>query len=350
MLSIQECRKHLGKDAESMTDDEVSELLIAINRFCTKFLDDYFAEEFAPDDIQAILSSFMEHFIRRQAIQRTLAIMQHDEEAPFPTEREWMYTVLIRYSMLLPREEKVFVGLIKELHHCIRYGQEVPFIPDAGSLFSITATAEDIPDDFKPSEKELQRMRLKMIDELVSLKIARTENSTVIALLDDEKINKLENYFMILGMMEEKVYKEFTEGKERPERYIDYDSLTGILNEVINGKAHSMRTLQLSSQTKRFMDFVWENQKQKLSKRTIAIKLGIDPKDLKHSTYIGDMGFNDEDRRGCYFLAMGQGFVWFQKEYEHSVAAEKQPKNGRDAETVTRKLKKVPPTAKVCVP
>lgn len=51
MLSIQKCRTLLGKEADSMTDEEVQKLSIAVNRFCTIFLDDYFKEELDTSDL-----------------------------------------------------------------------------------------------------------------------------------------------------------------------------------------------------------------------------------------------------------------------------------------------------------
>jgi len=272
---------------------------------------------------KAILSYLMEKYIRRQAIKRLLDIIKHDEEAEFPTEREWMNIVLIRYSSLLQREQSVFAELVKELLHCVTYGQEMPFVPPKGSLFSSGIPQEEIEDDFHSSEKEIQRMRMKAIEELVILNIAKTENDLVIAVLNEDRLNKLENSFMILEIMEGQVYKEITEGKDHPKRNVDYDPLTGVLDEIINGKAHQMTAMQINGQTKRFMDYVWEHQKQKLAKRKIAKDLGIHPKDLKNPTYVDDMGFNEGDRKGRYFLPMRQGFVWFQKEYDYSATAEK---------------------------
>lgn len=48
MLSIEEARKILGDTQKS--DKEIQELLVSVNVFCSKFLDDYFADkESAPN-------------------------------------------------------------------------------------------------------------------------------------------------------------------------------------------------------------------------------------------------------------------------------------------------------------
>lgn len=49
MLSIEECRKLLGR--EDLTDAEVAEFLQDLRNFLGQFLDDFFRDEFEPDDV-----------------------------------------------------------------------------------------------------------------------------------------------------------------------------------------------------------------------------------------------------------------------------------------------------------
>ena len=49
MLSIEECRKLLGRN--DMTDDEVAEFLKELRHFLGRFLDDYFRDAFDPEEV-----------------------------------------------------------------------------------------------------------------------------------------------------------------------------------------------------------------------------------------------------------------------------------------------------------
>jgi hypothetical protein len=49
MLSIEECRQLLGR--EDLTDAEVAEFLRELRNFLGQFLDDFFREEFQPDEV-----------------------------------------------------------------------------------------------------------------------------------------------------------------------------------------------------------------------------------------------------------------------------------------------------------
>lgn len=49
MLSIDECRKMLGR--EDMTDAEIAEFLQDLRNFLGQFLDDFFRDELAPDEV-----------------------------------------------------------------------------------------------------------------------------------------------------------------------------------------------------------------------------------------------------------------------------------------------------------
>lgn len=49
MLSIEECRKLLGR--EDLTDAEVAEFLQDLRNFLSQFLDDFFRDEFQSDEV-----------------------------------------------------------------------------------------------------------------------------------------------------------------------------------------------------------------------------------------------------------------------------------------------------------
>jgi hypothetical protein len=49
MLSIEEWRKLLGR--QDLTDEEMAEFVQDLRSFLNQFLDDYFREEFEPDDV-----------------------------------------------------------------------------------------------------------------------------------------------------------------------------------------------------------------------------------------------------------------------------------------------------------
>ena len=49
MLSIEECRKLL--DRPDMTDEEIAEFLQDLRNFLGQVLDDYFRDEFLPDEV-----------------------------------------------------------------------------------------------------------------------------------------------------------------------------------------------------------------------------------------------------------------------------------------------------------
>ena len=48
-LSTEECRELLDRD--DMTDKEIEELLSGLRSFLSRFLDDYFKEEFTENDL-----------------------------------------------------------------------------------------------------------------------------------------------------------------------------------------------------------------------------------------------------------------------------------------------------------
>ena len=48
-MQIEECRKILGKT--EMTDEEIKELITDIEHFVSGFLDEFFKDEFVPDDV-----------------------------------------------------------------------------------------------------------------------------------------------------------------------------------------------------------------------------------------------------------------------------------------------------------
>ena len=49
MLTLQEWRELLGQ--ENLTDAEVSEFVENLRKFLGQFLDDYFRDEYAPDEV-----------------------------------------------------------------------------------------------------------------------------------------------------------------------------------------------------------------------------------------------------------------------------------------------------------
>ena len=49
MLSIDEYRRILGRD--DLSDAEIEEFRTSLQHFLGKFLDDYFRDEFEPDDV-----------------------------------------------------------------------------------------------------------------------------------------------------------------------------------------------------------------------------------------------------------------------------------------------------------